>query len=169
MTRRSQRLFAVRRRDRSSSAPRSVEFRAEIGRIPRRDRFTSAPRSVHFRVEIGRVPHRDRFSHERARCDLTPRRGGALACCTDACGRGAAVRGLASRSAAVRTRVAPTRAGRWSVISCLDRAHPSSGSESQSSRVPHHIQALFREAHASRSPAVSSGRGPRPEPISSRK
>ena len=27
-------------------SPRSVEFRAEIGRVPRRDRFTSAPRSV---------------------------------------------------------------------------------------------------------------------------
>ena len=34
------------RRDRSSSAPRSVHFRAEIGRVPHRDRFGSAPRSV---------------------------------------------------------------------------------------------------------------------------
>ena len=28
----------------------------------RRDRFTSAPRSVHFRAEIGSLPRRDRFS-----------------------------------------------------------------------------------------------------------
>ena len=34
-------------------SPRSVEFRAEIGRVPRRDRSSSAPRSVHFRTEIG--------------------------------------------------------------------------------------------------------------------
>ena len=34
------------RRDRSYSAPRSVHFRPEIGRIPCRDRFTSGPRSV---------------------------------------------------------------------------------------------------------------------------
>ena len=40
-------------------APRSVQFRTEIGRVPRRDRSSSAPRSVQFRTEIGRVPHRD--------------------------------------------------------------------------------------------------------------
>ena len=34
------------RRDRSSSAPRSVEFRTEIGPVPHRDRSGSAPRSV---------------------------------------------------------------------------------------------------------------------------
>ena len=34
-------------------APRSVQFRVEIGSVPRRDRFSSAPRSVQFRTEIG--------------------------------------------------------------------------------------------------------------------
>ena len=42
-----------RRRDRSSSAPRSVRFRLEIGPVPARDRSGSAPRSVRFRLEIG--------------------------------------------------------------------------------------------------------------------
>ncbi|PZU32086.1 MAG: hypothetical protein DI576_09825 [Actinomyces sp.] len=41
------------RRDRSSSASRSVHFRLEIGRVPRRDRLTSGSRSVRFRTEIG--------------------------------------------------------------------------------------------------------------------
>ena len=40
-------------------APRSVQFRTEIGSLPRRDRSSSAPRSVEFRAEIGSVPHRD--------------------------------------------------------------------------------------------------------------
>ena len=42
------------RRDRFSSAPRSVQFRAEIGRVPRRDRSSSTPRSVQFRTETVR-------------------------------------------------------------------------------------------------------------------
>ena len=36
----------VRRRPRGQGPPRSVHFRTEIGSVPRRDRFTSAPRSV---------------------------------------------------------------------------------------------------------------------------
>ena len=39
----------------------SVPF-AEIGSLPHRDRSGSAPRSVEFRTEIGPVPRRDRFS-----------------------------------------------------------------------------------------------------------
>ena len=34
--------------------------RPDPARLLRRDRFSSAPRSVQFRIEIGRVPHRDR-------------------------------------------------------------------------------------------------------------
>ena len=44
----------------SSARRRSPSPLTEIGRIPRRDRFTSASRSVRFRLEIGRVPRRDR-------------------------------------------------------------------------------------------------------------
>ena len=44
------------RRDRSSSAPRSVHFRTEIGSLPHRDRFTSASRSVRWHeTASGRV------------------------------------------------------------------------------------------------------------------
>ena len=46
------------RRDRFTSAPRSVRFRTEIGPVPRRDRSGSASRSVRFRVEIGSVLRR---------------------------------------------------------------------------------------------------------------
>ncbi|PZU35554.1 MAG: hypothetical protein DI576_00645 [Actinomyces sp.] len=35
------------------SAPRFAVPFAEIGSLPRRDRSSSAPRSVHFRAEIG--------------------------------------------------------------------------------------------------------------------
>ena len=42
-----------------AAAPEHSAFR-EIGRVPRRDRSSSASRSVEFRVEIGRVPRRDR-------------------------------------------------------------------------------------------------------------
>ena len=49
-------------------------IRAEIGPVPRRDRSSSAPRSVRFRVEIGPVcpvggrrPSEDRFSVEGGR------------------------------------------------------------------------------------------------------
>ena len=48
------------RRDRSSSAPRSVRFRLEIGRVPPRDRSASDSRSVELRPEIGPLPARDR-------------------------------------------------------------------------------------------------------------
>ena len=41
------------RRDRSGSAPRSVQFRIEIGPVPYRDRSSSGSRSVQFRLEIG--------------------------------------------------------------------------------------------------------------------
>ena len=37
-----------------------VGRRPDPARFLRRDRFSSAPRSVQFRIEIGRVPHRDR-------------------------------------------------------------------------------------------------------------
>ena len=45
-----------------AGAPDLRRIFAEIGRVPRRDRFTSAPRSVEFRVEIGSLPRRDRSS-----------------------------------------------------------------------------------------------------------
>ena len=47
-----------------------------VGRLPdparllRRDRFSSAPRSVQFRIEIGRVPHRDRSGGVTRRASL---------------------------------------------------------------------------------------------------
>ena len=47
---------------------------AEIGRTPRRDRSTSASRSVVTRVEIGPVPHRDR-SYSVSRSVVLPVRG----------------------------------------------------------------------------------------------
>ena len=38
----------------AAPSPRSVEFRAEIGRTPARDRSYSAPKSVQWRAGIGR-------------------------------------------------------------------------------------------------------------------
>jgi len=43
---RTERQAGPIRRDRFTSAPKSVQFRTEIGRTPPRNRFTSAPRSV---------------------------------------------------------------------------------------------------------------------------
>ena len=51
---------SLARRDRSTSASRSVHLRAEIGPLPARDRSTSASRSAHLRAEIGPLPARDR-------------------------------------------------------------------------------------------------------------
>jgi len=43
--------MALARAAHVNTAPRSVEFRAEIGPVPARDRSSSAPRSVEFRAE----------------------------------------------------------------------------------------------------------------------
>jgi len=54
--------MALARAAHVNTAPRSVEFRVEIGRVPCRDRSSSVSRSVEFRAEIGPVPARDRSS-----------------------------------------------------------------------------------------------------------
>ena len=50
----------------SSTGPAPLPSSAEIGSVPRRDRFSSAPRSVRFRLEIGPVPPRDRSAASSA-------------------------------------------------------------------------------------------------------
>ena len=55
------------RRDRSGSAPRSVQFRTEIGPVPHRDRSGSTPRSVRTGAPRTALPSRHSPSHDTSR------------------------------------------------------------------------------------------------------
>ena len=69
--------FRLRRRDRSSSAPRSVHFRVEIGPVPHRDRFEALPGAAVSRESeaLTRFQRRTPFHRTRTpRTDLEPER-----------------------------------------------------------------------------------------------